>query len=149
VKTYVLKPRPPVRAFALGAIVSMVGAGVTVLAASQGWSSVVVILGVVVMVAGLALVVGGIVSMWTMRVFVDLDEEGFHIHGPGVDARKAWKGVTKVSLSGDESHVVFAHGEVERTHLFCPSGPGDEQFEALLADISKHLDRSRGYRNVM
>ena len=145
VKTYTINPRPPLRAFVLAAVLSVIGALVIVVGGSTVWN----ILGGLVLVAGLGLLVMALISMRTMRVFVDLDDEGFHVHGPGIDKKKAWKDVTRVSLSQDETHLVFAHGEVERTHLFCPGGPGDEEFTALLEDITKRLDKDRGYRNFI
>lgn len=144
-KTYTIKPRPPVRAFVLAAALSVVGALVMVLGEALLWT----ILGGVLLGLGLVLLVVALISMRTMQVKVHLDDEGFHARGPNIDKRKAWSDVTKVALSQDETHLVFSHGEVERTHLFCPGGAGDEEFAAMITDITERLDASRGYRNMI
>ena len=145
VKTYTIKPRPPLRAFVMAAALSVLGALVIVVGSSPlaSW------IGGLLLFAGVALLGLAVYSLYSMRVFVDLDDEGFHVRGPGVDKHKDWKSVTKVVLSQDETHLVFSHGEVERTHLFCPGGPGDQDFTAMLKDITERLDKSRGYRNFV
>ncbi|MGA4670488.1 hypothetical protein ACPCG0_11970 [Propionibacteriaceae bacterium Y1923] len=148
-KTYTLRPRLPLRAFVLAAVVSVVGALVAVLAGANGWPAAVFVGGMVLLVAAVLLVGAAVISMRSMRTFVDLDDEGFHIHGPGVDKRGEWAEVTRVALADDGARLVFSHGEVERTHLWCPGGATDPEFQALTRDLVTRLDRSRGYRNVL
>lgn len=145
VKTYTIKPRPPLRAFVLAAVLSVIGAVMVVAGSGALWDW----LGGLVLLVGVGLLLMALYSLWSMRVHVDLDDEGFHVRGPGINKKKPWSSVTKVALSQDETHLVFSHGEVERTHLFCPGGPGDEEFESMLKDITRRLDENRGYRNFI
>ena len=148
VKTYTLKPRLPLRAFVVAAATSVVGALVTVLAGANRWHVSVLIIGIGLVVAAVALVVAALISLRTMRTVVEVDDEGFQVRGPGVDKRAAWVDVTRVAVADDGARLIFSHGEVERTHLWCPGGATDPQFQALTRDLVGYLDRSRGYRNL-
>ena len=148
-KTYTLKPRLPLRAFVLAAVLSVVGALLAVLAAAQGWHVAVLVVGIVLVVAAVLLVLGSMLSLRTMRTVVELDKDGFRVHGPGVDKHAKWPEVTRVALADEGSRLVFSHGEVERTHLWCPGGASDPEFRALTQDVVKFLDENRGYRNVI
>lgn len=144
-RTFTLRPRPPLRAFVLGALVSVVGALVTVLAAANAWPLAALVAGIVLIIAGVVLVVGGFASMRVMRVFVDVDDEGFRVRGAGADKRRTWAEVSKVVLADGGTRLVFSHGEVERTHLWCPAGADDPEFLGLIGEVSRRLDKSRGY----
>jgi len=143
-RRYVLRPRPPVRAFVIAAVLALLGA-VLAAAASGGWS----VLGVLVLFAGLALAGVAGWSMLTMRTFVDVDDQGYRIHGPGTDKSGAWREVTKVTTSAGGSHLTLYHGQVARTHVLAPVGAGDAEMQALVADIAARLDASRGYGETM
>ena len=54
VTTYVLKPRPPVRAFALSAVLSLAGAGLLAAASGQGWGTGWVAASALLLAVGLA-----------------------------------------------------------------------------------------------
>lgn len=140
---YVLKPRPPVRAFVIAAIATLVGA--IMMAACRHSAFVLVALSALVMALGIALAVMAGISMVRMRTFVELSDEGYRITGPGTDRQGSWAEVTKVTTSANGAHLTFHHGEVGRTHILCPGGGDDEQMQALVADVAKHLDTDRGY----
>lgn len=145
--TYVLKPRPPVRAFAIAGVLSLVGALLVVWAASRQAALVWQVLAVIVLVVGVALAVLGAVSMVKMRTFITLDDKGYTIKGPGIDKGGEWSDVTKVTTTHQGAHLTMYHGEVGRTHIMCPGGADDPQMTALAQDIADHLDQNRGYTN--
>lgn len=142
---YVLAPRTPMRAFLVAAALVLVGALLVALLAANGAATVWLVLAAIVLVAGLALAGMGLASMRTMRTFVELDPEGYHITGPQVDRRGTWTEVTRVTTSAEGAHLTLYHGEVARTHILCPTGGDDPQMQGLVADIARHLDDSRGY----
>lgn len=145
--TYVLKPRPPVRAFIIAGVLSLLGALLVVWASSRGAAMVWVVLAAIVLVLGIALAVLGAISMVNMRTFITLDEQGYRIKGPGVDKGGSWADVTRVTTTKQGAHLTMYHGEVGRTHIMCPGGADDPQMAALAQDIADHLDHDRGYRN--
>ncbi|HNV10768.1 MAG TPA: hypothetical protein PKN27_05495 [Propionibacteriaceae bacterium] len=146
--TYVLKPRPPLRAFVLAAGLSVAGAVLIALAASGGWGTLWVVIFALVLALGVAFGAAGAVSMRTMRVFVDVTDEGWAVRGAGQHKHGPWADVTKVTTSDHGAHISLHHGQVARTHLFCASGGEDPQMQALIADIAAHLDADRGYGTI-
>ncbi|MGA4506900.1 hypothetical protein ACQB6R_01020 [Propionibacteriaceae bacterium G1746] len=148
-KTYTLRPRLPLRAFVVAAALSLVGALVAVMGSAQGWHVAVSIIGLVLLGLGVLLAAGALLSLRTMRTLVDVDDDGYHIHGPGVDKHGQWSDVTRAALADDGARLVFSHGEVQRTHLWSPLGAADPDFKALVDDVVTRLDKSRGYRNIV
>lgn len=146
--TYVLKPRPPMRAFFLAAILSALGALLVVVAAANHLGAAWITLAFIVLGIGLALGLVGWVSMSRMQTTIKLDDAGYQISGPGVDKRGEWSDVTKVTTSNGDTHLTMYHGEVGRTHIMCPGGQDGRQMAALAQDIADHLDKSRGYSNL-
>lgn len=146
--TYVLKPRPPMRAFFIAAALSLVGAVLTVIAAASHAGAVWITLAFILLAVGVALAVTGWLSMSRMRTFINLTDEGYAIKGPGVDKTGEWSDVTKVTTSNNGTHLTMYHGEVGRTHIMCPGGHDGEQMAALAQDIADHLDVNRGYTNL-
>ncbi|WP_420176712.1 hypothetical protein [Luteococcus sp. OSA5] len=144
-RTYVLKPRPPVRAFVIAAALTLVGALLVSIAQSADASLLWVVLASIILIAGLALAGMAAWSMVTMRTFIDLASDGYRIHGPGVDKSGGWEDVTKVTTSAQGSHLTLYHGEVGRTHVICPGGGEDPEMVALVEAVAKHLDANRGY----
>ncbi|MGO4956846.1 hypothetical protein ACTQ49_06185 [Luteococcus sp. Sow4_B9] len=144
-RTYVLKPRPPVRAFVIAAGMTLLGALLVSLATAKEAALLWVVLAAIILIAGLVLAAMAGWSMVTMRTFVDLDPKGYRIHGPGTDKSGTWGDVTKVTTSAQGSHLTLYHGEVGRTHLICPGGGEDEEMKALVAAVAQHLDADRGY----
>ncbi|CAI9402419.1 hypothetical protein [Aestuariimicrobium sp. T2.26MG-19.2B] len=148
---YVLRPRPAIRAFAVAAVLSVIGAVMVVggqLASSTTW---VTITGVVVLALAVALVALAWLASRTNAVTVQLDAEGYRVLAPklsrggGGDRHGRWSEVTKVGASEDGSHLVISHGEVERVHIWSPLGGSDPQMLGLQAEIVERLDADRGY----
>ncbi|WP_203567919.1 hypothetical protein [Aestuariimicrobium ganziense] len=147
--TYVLKPRLPVRAFLVSAVLTMVGAGLLVAALSSRWHIAAVVAAAVVLAAGVVLLAMALISMRTLRMKITFDDDGYRIKGPGSDVTGAWRDVTKVVQTDEGARLVFHHGEVRRTHLWCPGGADDPQMQALTADLGRRLDHSRGLTNLI
>ena len=142
--TYTIASRPPVRAFLVAAVCSLLGAGAIVLAASGGWKLVwdvvLTILGVLLLIVGLALM--GL-AWWTMRrmsVTLTLDDTGFRLRGGEQLRRGEWLDVMQVTRSEDGSHVTIYHGPERRTHLLFDR---TDQVDAVLDDMTRRLKRSR------
>lgn len=142
---YVLQPRPPVRAFLISALTCAIATAMIAVSRTLAWPLFVTIAFAVVLLAGIALAGAGFASMKKMRVYVHLDDEGYRITGLGAERAGAWREVTKVTETTDGRHITIYHGDVARTHLLCPSGTASEQFQALLADISRRLNQAYGY----
>lgn len=145
---YLLKPRLPVRAFLVSALLAVAGAVVLVAALDQSWHRAVAVVGGVLLLTGLVLLVLALVSLRTLALKVRVDDAGYRIVGPDLDVEGRWDEVTKVVQVDDGARLVFHLGEVRRTHLWCPGGAEDPQMQALTRDVARRLDANRGYRHT-
>jgi hypothetical protein len=136
--THVLRPVPPLRAYALAAILSAIGA-VLLVAGLMGNSIWVVALGALFMSCGLVLLGATLASVRRYRVSVDLDEHGYAIHGSVGDQSGSWDDVTRVTRSADGNQLTFHQGDERRTVLV---GRGVTTIEG---DVARYLDINRGY----
>lgn len=141
--THLMKPRPPVRAFALAALLVVLGAALAVLPDALHWPVALIVLGVVLIVAGLGLLWVAVNAMRTMRVRVVLDDQGFRVEGPGEPRQGSWTDITRVTRS--PGRITLHRRDGGQTHLVVPRG-GSADLAALGADIVRRLDASRGYR---
>lgn len=139
---YVIPPRPPVRAFAIAAIVALVGAVLLVMALSWQWPVVVVVIGAILLGVGVLLALLGYLSMSWLAVRMELDDEGYRVRGSAKEHHGKWADVSKVTRTEEGSHVTIYHGNVRRTHLLFPS-PDDPRIDQVLADVTARLRASR------
>lgn len=143
---YVIKPRPPVRAFGIAAVASLLGAGLVVLALVNVWHWVALALGVVVLVAGILLFVAGLLAAGRNRVQITFTDDGYTLLGDGGRESGEWAGVTRVTQADDGRHVTIHEGPDVRHHLIFAPG-NDDQVAELLDDMTTRLDAAKGYTN--
>lgn len=138
-----IRPRPPVRAFALAAVAVLLGAALLVAGSALGWGVVVTVIAVVVMVAGVALALVAIGAARRQAVTVSFDSDGFRVVPPAGETHAGpWTSVTKVT--GAPGRLTLHQGDERRTHLIVPAG-SDADLDAIAAAIGRHLDADRGY----
>lgn len=147
-RTYVLRPQPPVRAFALAAVLAALGAILVVVCAATSANAFFMAVSVIVLVLGVLLLVAGFVSMRRLRSFVDLTDDGWSVRTPTVTRTGTWSEVTRVTSSMDGAHLTLYQGDQARTHILAAGNVAGSEMEALAADIATRLDRNRGYRQL-
>lgn len=140
-RTFFLKPRPPLRAFGIAALLSIAGAVLLVLALQNAWHVVVSILAGVLLVAGIALFVMALIAMDKLGVRITVNDEGYEISGTDQDHSGSWTDVTKVTQAVDAAHITIYHGNVRRTHLIFPGGPAQAQMGEVVDAILERLGR--------
>ncbi len=103
-----------------------------------------VVLGALLLAAGVVLLVMALVSMNRFAARLTLTDKGYRLVGPrGVDHAGEWADVSKVTQSQEGSHVTIYHGAVRRTHLLFPGGDR-AQIGEVLADIRARLVAAKG-----
>lgn len=142
-RTFFLKPRPPLRAFAIAAVLSLVGAVLLVLALQNSWHVIVAVLAGLTLAGGIVLFAIAVVAMGWLGVRITLTDEGYHISGTNQEHHGRWDDVTKVTQAIEGAHVTIYHGNVRRTHLIFPGGPAQEQMPEVVAEITKRLTKGR------
>ncbi|WP_072041968.1 hypothetical protein [Nigerium massiliense] len=143
--TYRIKARPAVRAYALAAVLAIVGALLIVLANLNAWSVAVTVIGVVLLVLGVALVGLGYVAGKRMQVSLALDERGYSIRDRSGQREGTWAGITRVTQG--PGRLTFHGTDDNGFVLYDPSGDA-ELLNRLAADVAEHLDHDRGYTKV-
>lgn len=143
---YLLQARPPVRAFVIAAVVTLIGAIMVVVSLQNSWHVAFTVLFALLIVGGIGLALAGARSMKSHQVRVVFDDDGYQITGRDASRDGRWAEVTKVTQTDDGHHVTIYHGTVTRTHLLCPLGLDDPQLQRLITDMAARLDHSRGYR---
>ena len=135
-------PRPPVRAFALAAVLALAGAGALIIT-SEGWlRPMLIVVGIALVVLAVLLLALALAGVRRQRVTVHLDAAGYRVASPAGVRSGAWADVTRVTTT--PGRITLHQGDAERVHLVAPSGQVP-QFEAIEQAISKHLDADRGY----
>ena len=140
---FVIDPRPPVRAFAVAAVLALVGAGVAVIPAPGLWQTLLIICGLVLIVGAIVLVVAALSAARRQRVMVELGEQGYRVDAPDGVRTGTWADVKRVTAA--PGRITLHQGDDERVHPVVPSGQ-TPQLEAIAAAISKRLDDDRGYQ---
>lgn len=143
---HVMSPEPPIRGFVIAGILSIIGAVLMIISIANNWHEAVTILFIAVLACGIALAVTAAWSMLHMKLYVDLDNTGYHIHGAGQDRRGTWDKVTKAALTESRSRLTLYHGQVGRTHIVRPGVGNPQEMDDLAVDVAHRLDNSRGYR---
>lgn len=142
-RTFVLRPRPPLRAFAIAAILSLVGAVLLVFALQNEWHVVVTLVASVTLVLGIALFAMALVSMARLGVRVTLNDEGYRVSGTNQEHVGKWADVTKVTQAVHGAHITIYHGNVRRTHLIFPGGSAQRHMQDVVDEITERLNRAK------
>lgn len=143
---YLIKPRPPIRAFLIAAVASIVGAGMLVLSLVQSWHWAVLALSILVLVAGIMLCVAALAASSRSRVSITFTEDGYRLDTPHGTEGGHWEVVTRVTQSGDGRRVTIHDGAEER-HVLVFAPGNAQQVAELLADMTRRLDAAKGYTN--
>lgn len=138
-----MRPRPPVRAFAVAAGLSLLAALLIVGSQAWAWGTWALVVGVLVALAALALVALAVVAGRQQQVRVELDEDGFTVTSPGRERRMgSWAQVT--SVTGVPGRITVHTGPEERVHLLAPLA-SQHELDALGEAIGRRMDAQRGF----
>lgn len=143
--THLMKPRPPVRAFGVAAVLALVGLGFFMAPELFGWHDILRAIGIVFIVLGFGILALAVVAMQRMRVEIILDDDGYRVIGPFGVRTGGWADVVRVTRATGQI-ILYDHDE-RRTVIAMPRG-GAGDLDALGADIARHLDAHRGYGSV-
>lgn len=143
VSVHVLRVAPPNRAFLLAAVGSILGALLLVLATANGWSAVVTVLGVLILLAGLALLGLAIWTVMKMQVKAELTPTGYTFRTPGGVRHGTWTETVKVTASESGRRITFHRKDESVQHVLAPVGGNDPAMIRLINDLTDRLMTSR------
>lgn len=145
-ETYVLTAGQPVRASAISAVIDLIAAVLIVIGVDRS-NAVLIVIGAVLFLIGIALVVLGAVLRRRVRTEVRLDTDGITISAGGRTAAARWREITGVTT--DRQSIYLDRDENQPVlKIDSPRGDADPQFGRLSAELAHRLDQDRGYRNL-
>lgn len=142
--THQIKPRPPVRAFAVAAGMALLAVLLFMLPTWFGWPVVFPILGAVVLALAVGLVLVALAASRRMAVTVLLDDAGLRVESAAGTQSAQWADVVKVTRT--TGRITLHRRDGSRVSLVMPRG-GTGNLNALGVDIAKRLDVNRGYQS--
>lgn len=144
-RSFTLSPRPPIRAFAITAIVDVVGL-VMLIAGQLLDERVVVVGGVVVVVLGSALITASLLLNRRLFSVVTLDDRGITITRAKQARTVAWGDVRGVHLT--QTHLVVDAADGLGAQVINPRGSTDPLVIDLATEVARRLDADRGYTDL-
>lgn len=141
-----LSPRPPVRALALIAVATLLGALAVVGGEFLSWGRALTWVGIALFVVAAVLLLAVIAAQSHNRVRVEISDSGFSVRGPGGTHEGSWDDVVRVSQSSSGRRVTLHHRQGPAIHLV-GQVEGVEMVQ-LKAAIVSHLDANRGYGTI-
>jgi hypothetical protein len=144
---FFLQARTPVRAYALSAVGSVLGAVLLVATLTLEWPRVLVVLGIILMAFGIALSTAALFAKARYRTTLLVERDSITL----INGRRRrvlnWTEVGDVTVQGP--HLVFAPRDASGRReivLFDPRQTDSPLFQDLVAALRHRLDVSRGYR---
>ena len=141
--TFLIPPRPPVRAFAIAAVLALVGAVLLVVSLSLSWPIFIAVIGAAVGVTGFALLALALLVMRRSTLVLTMNDDGYAVTGSGKALKGDWLEVNRVTQSRQGGEVTIYHRDNRRAHLVFPSDDS-AQVAAVVADIRSRLNAARG-----
>ncbi len=142
--TFSIAPRIPVRAFLIAALASILGAALLVLSLINTWHIAVVVLGAVLLVAGLALVVVALVAQKGSAAELTLDDDGYTLTTRAGEQWGRWAEVTRITRAADGGQVNIHEGDDKRTRLQFHN-VDRARIDEILDEMGIRLDAAKGY----
>jgi hypothetical protein len=140
--THLMRPRPPVRAFGIAAILALLGIASFALPYFLDWSESLRVVGLVLLTLGVALAVIGVAAARRQSAAVVLDGHGFRVESPSGSHAGEWADVVKVTRS--TGRITLHRRDGSQVAMVVPRG-GSGDLNALGRDIASRLNAHRGY----
>lgn len=142
--THVMRPRPPIRALGIAAVLALLGMGAFALPYFFDWSEGLRIVGLVLLALGVALAVTGFTAVRRLSATVVLDEQGFRMETPTGSQAGEWGDIVKVTRS--TGRITLHKRDGSQVAMVVPRG-GSGDLDELGVDIARRLNADRGYAN--
>ena len=143
---YTLTAPPPVRSLGIAALVSIIGAALTVSSRALGLGRVVLVLGIVALGLAAALVLSAVILVRRLQSTLILDADGITVVRGRRSQRLPWSNIDSVSLAGRRLTLQAKPASGSHVSVPTPMSPTDPTFTSLVAAIRGRLNSNRGYR---
>jgi hypothetical protein len=144
---FVLRATPPVRAYLIAAVASLLGAGLLV-GGLSGWPRALVVIGIVLLALALGLVGVATVLTWRFQTTLLVERDTLTIATGRRRTVFSWRDVKAISVEGARLVVVPVDGSRPTIAYVDPRQVERPSFQSLATLLRDRLDASRGYREL-
>ncbi|MFV0428306.1 MAG: hypothetical protein ACK5KO_02590 [Arachnia sp.] len=138
---YVIRSRPPARAFFIAAVMSLVGAVGLWWSRVAAWPIWVSVAAGIVLGLGVLLLLLTIIAAQRNTVRLRLTDRGYEFQGPHARHRGQWRRITRVTQAHGGAQVSLYEGERRSQLVF---GPGALQLvPEILDDMTERLNQAK------
>ena len=143
---YTLTAPSPVRSFVIAALVSIIGAALTVGSRALELGRAVLIVGIIALGFATALVLSAVILMRRLQSTLVLDHDGVTVVRGRRSQRLPWSSIDSVSLAGRRLILQTKAAGGSQLSVINPRSASDPTFTSLVAAIRGRLNADRGYR---
>lgn len=142
---FVLRATPPIRAYVLAAIGSLVGA-VLIVGWRSGWPVALGVVGIVLLVLALLLAAAATVLTWRFQTTVTVQRDTVTLTSGRRRTVFHWRDIKAIEVKGAKLVITPIDGSRPTVAYVNPQQVGQQSFQRLGTLLAERLDASRGYR---
>lgn len=142
---FVLRASPPLRAYLIAAVGSIIGA-VLIVGWQSGWPLALGVVGLVVAALAVGLAVTATVLTWRFQTTLFVARDTLTLTAGGRRTVFSWRDIAEINVKGARLVVTPVGGGRPTVAYVNPRQVAQPSFQALGSLLAERLDASRGYR---
>lgn len=142
---FTLRATPPIRAYLIAAVASVIGA-VLIVGWQSGWHLALGVIGIVLLVLALALAVAATLLTWMFQTTLLVQRDTLTVTSGRRRTVFNWRDIAEVEVKGARLVVSPVDGSKPTIAYVNPRQISRPGFQALGSLLAARLDASRGYR---
>ena len=142
---FALRATPPIRAYLIAAVGSVIGA-VLVVGWQSGWHLVLGVVGIAVLLLALLLALAATVLTWMFQTTLLIQRDTLTVTSGRRRTVFNWRDIAEINVKGARLVVSPVDGSKPMVAYVNPRQIGQPGFQALGSLLAARLDASRGYR---
>lgn len=142
---FVLRASPPLRAYLIAAVGSIIGA-VLIVGWQSGWPLALGVVGLVVAALAVGLAVTATVLTWRFQTTLFVARDTLTLTAGGRRTVFSWRDIAEINVKGARLVVTPVGGGRPTVAYVNPRQVAQPSFQALGSLLAERLDTSRGYR---
>jgi hypothetical protein len=142
---FVLRASPPLRAYLIAAVGSIIGA-VLIVGWQSGWPLALGVVGLVVAALAVGLAVTATVLTWRFQTTLFVARDTLTLTAGGRRTVFSWRDIAEINVKGARLVVTPVGGGRPTVAYVNPRQVAQPSFQTLGSLLAERLDASRGYR---
>ena len=142
---FTLRATPPIRAYLIAAVGSIIGA-VLIVGWQSGWHLALGVIGIIVLVLALLLAVAATVLTWMFQTTLLVQRDTLTVTSGRRRTVFSWHDIAEIDVKGARLVINPVDGSKPTVAYVNPRQIGQPAFQTLGSLLAARLDASRGYR---